>query len=122
VVLNQAGTLLTSNPSAQRILGLNAEQIEGRSIFDPMWQAIHEDGSPFLAADFPAAVSLRTGQPCHNVVMGLRQGATLRWLSVNSQPLFRGQETMPPAVVVSIEDVTAHKEMAAALAKSCENG
>ena len=55
-------------------------------------------------------LTLRTGQACHNVVMGLpRPGGNFTWISVNSEPLFRQQESAPYAAVTSFEDITASR-------------
>ena len=73
VFMDADGWLRASNASAERILGLTAEQIGGRTTFDPRWRAIHEDGSPFPGDTHPITVSLRTGRPCSNVIMGVHK-------------------------------------------------
>lgn len=118
-VIAADGRHLASNPSAQRILDCRRADLEQRSLFDPCWQAIHEDGSPLALESFPAVRSLRTGKPCSNAVLGLHTTeGTVRWLSINSQPLFRNQETAPYAVVASFQDITAVKRLEAALAEA----
>jgi len=110
VFMDADGALRASNASAERILGLTAEQIGGRTTFDPRWRAIHEDGSPFPGDTHPIAVSLRTGQPCSNVIMGVHKpSGELTWISINSQPLFRRGEHTPYAAVASFFDVTERK-------------
>lgn len=71
VGLDNDGNIGACNASAERILGLSGEQIIGRTAIDPRWRAIHEDGSLFPGEAFPAAVTLRTGQPCSNIIMGV---------------------------------------------------
>jgi len=110
VVIDAEGMLRTGNASAERILGLSLEEINGRSLRDARWQAIREDGSPFPQDEYPAAITLRTGQPCANVVMGLyRPDGELRWIDINSRPLAdEGQQT-PASVVMSFSDITDRK-------------
>jgi len=43
----------------------------GRTSFDGRWGAGHEDGSPFPGDEHPAMVTLRTGEPCADVIMGV---------------------------------------------------
>jgi len=106
------GNILACNASAERILGLSAEQIIGRSARDPRWRAIREDGSPFPEDEFPAIVTLRTGNPCRDVVMGVHKpDDTLTWISINSQPLFREREDTPYAVMSSFSDITGRKRL-----------
>src|SRR3989442_7778907 len=110
------GRLQASNASAERILGLTAEQIGGRTTFDPRWRAVHEDGSPFPGDTHPITVSLRTGQPCSNMIMGVHKpSGELTWISINSQPLFRRGERKPYAAVASFFDITDRKRAEDAL-------
>ena len=89
LVLDADGSIRACNGSAERILGLSAEQIIGRTALDPRWRAIHEDGSPFPGETFPVAVTMRTGQPCSKIIMGVHKpDGNLTWISINSEPLF----------------------------------
>ena len=111
VFMNADGSLEASNLSAERILGLTAEQIAGRTTFDPRWRAIHEDGSPFPGDTHPITLTLQTGQPCSNVIMGVHKpSGELTWISINSQPLFRRGAAKPYAAVASFFDITEHKQ------------
>src|SRR5262249_3823136 len=64
VLFDPDDSIRACNASAERILGLTAEQITGRTARDPRWHTIHEDGSPFAQDDYPVMVALRTGLPC----------------------------------------------------------
>ena len=89
LVLDADGSIRACNGSAERILGLSAEQITGRTALDPRWRAIHEDGSPFPGETFPVAVTMRTGQHCSKVIMGVyKPDGDLTWISINTEPLF----------------------------------
>ncbi|MBD2740317.1 PAS domain S-box protein [Coleofasciculus sp. FACHB-1120] len=120
IVLQDAnGVIHTCNASAKRILGLSREQMMGRTSLDPSWQTIREDGSPFLGEEHPAMVTLRTGEPCSDVVMGVyKPDGSLTWISVNAQPLFRAGESLPYAVVSSFANITARKQAEFALKES----
>ncbi|HEY9727841.1 MAG TPA: PAS domain S-box protein, partial [Chroococcales cyanobacterium] len=112
IVLQQAdGAIVACNASAERILGLTAQQMMGRTSVDPRWQSINEDGSPFPGEDHPSMVTLRTGKPQSDIVMGIHKpDGTLTWILVNCQPLFRPGETQPNAVVTSFSDITERKQ------------
>jgi PAS domain S-box-containing protein len=122
VVLQYAnGTIGACNPSAERILGLSAEQMMGWTLIDPDWTAIHEDGSPFPTETHPAICTLRTGQPYTDVMMGvIRSDGSMVWIRLNSYPLWRDDVTTPYAVVISFSDMTTYKEMEQALRKSAQ--
>lgn len=103
MVLQLAGGRIEAcNPRAEELLGLTAEQLYGTSPVNCPWQSVREDGSDFPGEAHPAMVALRTGQPCLNAVMGLYQPqGELIWLNLNSQPLFRSNESVPYAVVTT---------------------
>jgi diguanylate cyclase (GGDEF)-like protein/PAS domain S-box-containing protein len=111
VVLQDAdGRIVSCNPSAERILGLGFDQMTGRTSRDPRWRAIHEDGSPFPGETHPAMATLRSGEPCYDVIMGIRTpDGTLRWISINTQPIPGEEPSSPNAVVSSFRDITDRK-------------
>jgi len=101
------GTIQSCNVEAENILGYTAEQLIGASPFNPPWQTIHEDGSLFPTESYPAIVSIRTGQPCSNVIMGFYQpNGDLVWISINTLPLIKVNSNELYGVEVSFIDVT----------------
>ena len=109
VVMNKAGVIETCNASTERILGLSYDQLVGRTSFDPRWEAIHEDGTPFPGEEHPIMVSLTTGRPQSDVVMGIRKpSGELIWISINSQPLCDEHGNVY-AAVASFHDITARR-------------
>ena len=88
--------------------GLTEDQIKGETSLDPRWRSVHEDGSPFPGETHPAMVTLRTGKPTHDVVMGVHTPAgELQWISINTVPLFTSGKSAPHAVIASFADITA---------------
>jgi PAS domain S-box-containing protein len=111
-VIGADGRLFACNPSAQKILGVVPDLLAGRSVFSQDWNAVHEDGRPFAPESFPAAISLRTGRPVQDVVMGLpTTNGGLRWISINAQPVFREPGSVPYAVVTAFADITELKAL-----------
>src|SRR5574341_440643 len=109
VLIDTQGVLRTANICAERILGLSLDEMVGRSLSDPRWQTVHEDGSPFSSAEHPATITLRTGQACSGVVMGVCKPDGIRqWIAVNSRALL-GSDQQAAAVVVSFTDITERK-------------
>jgi PAS domain S-box-containing protein len=121
VLLDVGGNIRECNAAAERILGLSAEQIMGRTPHDPRWQAVREDGSPVPGETNPAIVTLRTGQPCTDVVMGVHKpDGTLTWITVNAQPLFQPDGRTLAGVVASFEDITDRKRTEELLRQTAE--
>jgi PAS domain S-box-containing protein len=122
VVMDAGGGIRTCNASAERILGLSAEQMMGRTPLDPRWRAIHEDGSPFPGDELPASVTLRTGDPRTNIVVGVHKpNEELTWISVNSRPLFRAEGNVLYGVMASFSDITELKKIEAQLREATAN-
>lgn len=113
IVLQEAsGEIRAGNASAERILGLSQEQMMGKTSLDPGWRSIREDGSPFPGPEHPAMVTLATGEPCADVIMGVHKpDGSLTWISINSQPLFHRGSDRPAAVVTSFSDITDRFEV-----------
>jgi len=102
--------ILAFNNSAERILGLTADQLRGKTSFDPDWYSIHEDGSPFPGETHPVVMTLRTGMPQSNVIMGIHKpNGSLTWISINVQPIFKEGKTTPYRVVATMHDITERK-------------
>ena len=102
------GEIISANPSAERILGLSAAQLQGRTSMDPQWKALREDGSPLPGNDHPSMVALRTGKPVTGVIMGVHspQFDETRWIMVTAIPEFRDGEASPFQVYTTFEDIT----------------
>jgi PAS domain S-box-containing protein len=111
------GTIELINPSGERMLGLRAADIVGRSMLDWPWHMIDEDGGELPLEAHPALVTLHTRQPQADVILGVRRADTGEsiWLSVNARPLMRARSRKAYAAVVSFRDVTTERAVAMAL-------
>ena len=107
VVYHDKSLRITSaNPTAQRILGLTLEQLQGRQSIDPRWKSIREDGSDFPGTEHPAMIAARTLKPVNDVVMGVAvPDRGFAWLRVNAIPLLENGELQE--VYATFEDITA---------------
>ncbi len=105
------GRILAWNNAAERVFGIKAEEILGQKTRDWDWKMIRKDGSNFLAGMHPSLHTLTTGEPCKNVVAGVRNAVTdqLFWININTSPLFKDVQSKPYAVVISFSDITEQK-------------
>lgn len=122
VVFHQAdGKIISCNQSAEKILGLTADQLMGKTSIDIDWRTIHEDGSLFPAETHPAMVTLKTGEPQSKVIMGIsRKDLPITWISINSQPLFHPHQEHPYAAVASFADITEQRQAQEILQQQAE--
>jgi signal transduction histidine kinase len=111
LVYDRQGRLTTCNAAAVRILGLSYEQIARASLSDPGWPAIDEDGSPYPPGEFPAFVTLCTGQPLRGKVIGIEWPDENRttWISISTEAIFGLDADQPEAVLVTFDDITSRK-------------
>jgi PAS domain S-box-containing protein len=114
IVQYASGTVVDCNHASERILGMPRERI--MTLNQTEWQGRREDHSPYPSAEHPALVTLRTGEPVNNEVMGIqRPDGAIRWLLMNSMPLRAGPGRPPVGVVTSFTDITRRREAEAAM-------
>lgn len=105
------GNILDSNPLAQELLGVSAEQLLGRKLIDPELQFLREDGSVSPAEEYPVSLVLSTRKPLKNYVTGFsrpdRDGVS--WMLVNAEPECDDAGNIMQ-VIVSFIDITERKE------------
>lgn len=107
VVHDKAGKVVFCNASAEKILGMNFDQMRGLAPLDSRWRTIYADGTDFPFALHPAMIALHTGQSQRDVIVGVNKpDDTLTWISVNSEPVQHEDETLPYAVVTSFMNIT----------------
>ena len=115
VFQNAAGHIVECNSAAERILGLTADQMKGKTSQDPDWYSVNEDGSPLPGEEHPAMVTIRTGLPIRNFVFGVgTRDRARRWISVNTDPIFKETGELE-FVVACFVDVTAQREQSQSL-------
>lgn len=110
------GQIIDANPAAETILGLAQDQRMGKALIDSQWLFIQEDGMPFPAREHLATLTLSTGQPVQNRIVGiLLPDARLRWIRMNSHPVDDPQLGGIAEVVITFVDITEQKQLIADL-------
>ncbi|MDP2957862.1 MAG: PAS domain S-box protein [Longimicrobiales bacterium] len=111
-VISATGELLHVNDRAAEILDLPPDRVLGTTASDSLWEMVDEKGDPVAREDRPAQVTLRTGQPIRNALLGLVSGDPVRtrWHLVSTEPLFDGEGGRIAEVVVTFADVTELRE------------
>ncbi len=104
------GHILTSNPLAQRLLGLSKDQLLGKALIDPEWHFLKEDGSVMPVAEYPVSRVLASRQPLRDYLAGIirpdRDDVT--WALVNVEPEYNEAGEIAQ-VIVSFVDITERK-------------
>jgi PAS domain S-box-containing protein len=88
VVQGSDAQVAFANRAALEMLGLEAEDLVGRSSMAVHELAVHPDGTPFPPEDHPGPRALATGRAVRSVVMGFFHRARRErvWLLVNADP------------------------------------
>ncbi len=107
------GRIIEANPAAEKILGLEKEQLYKLTSKSEEWKAIKDDGTPFNWNKHPAMISLEKGKRVRNTVMGIFNPALneYRWININAVPEFRKGEKKPYQVITTFCDITEQKKL-----------
>ena len=104
--------MLLCNSAALEMLGVTEDQLVGSTSFDPRWNVIHEDGSPFPPETHPVPEVIRTKKSVRDVVMGVYRPQTEDrvWLLVNADPVY-DTDGVFHNVICSFTDITDQKKL-----------
>jgi PAS domain S-box-containing protein len=85
IIHSGSGRVLDANPMAAKLMGLLVSQMVGRGL-DDQWGLLDGQGQPIAVEDYPVSRVLRTGEPLHNLVVGVAQppGEEVHWLLCNA--------------------------------------
>jgi PAS domain S-box-containing protein len=113
--------MLLSNHKALELLGLTEDQLLGKTSFDPDWNVIHEDGSPFPGETHPVPQAIATGLPVRDVIMGVYNpiNGNRAWLLVDAIPQLNADGKIRQ-VVCTFVDISKRKEAEEEVIKSYE--
>ncbi len=106
ILQDGSGRVIDCNDKASETLGATLEELWDRRAGSPGWDCLREDGSNFPVEEQPANVTLRTGRPCSEVILGsTTRWLSRRWLSVNTLLVELPDGT--PGVISSFFDVSS---------------
>ena len=112
LLIDANGCVIASNRCAEQILRLNKEQVLELNTFQSTRKFFHEDGSDYPLNTHPSFITLKTGKPLKNMIMGmLRDDGHITWISLNTEPIYYSvNREKPDAVVASFADITQAKK------------
>ena len=105
------GRMIAWNPSTLRILGIDSTDPE--AALQAIARRLVNDQGETLGVDrLPSRVTMRTGEPLRNLVVGLpREDGRTTWLSENTHPLQRAPGEPPYAVFAVFRDITMDRQI-----------
>jgi PAS domain S-box-containing protein len=121
LVYDRSLNVIAGNLAAERVIGLPLSELVGKPGFTSQLPCINEDGSPLTPDQRPTRISVRSGQPLYDQVLGIRRpDDSLTWISVNTGFMRRPGEADYYGIVSTVSDITARKNAEAALRDSEE--
>lgn len=115
IIATPDGTLLSCNDAALRILGMEREQLQGRTPLDPHGRCVHPDGSDYPGPDQPIIRVANTWTPILGDRMGVynSRSGQVAWITVDVVPVSSEQGRRRHIVTTFTEDNSAeHTAMA----------
>ena len=110
VVQGADGSTELCNARALELFGVTEDELRASFSERGRWQAIRLDGSVFAVDELPVNVTLRTGEPTRDTVMGItRRDGVRAWLSVNTSAI--REDGRVRAVVCTFTDITHRAEL-----------
>jgi len=104
-------SILLCNQTACELLGLSMDQMLGKTVIDPAWYFVREDGSVMSIEEYPVNQVLSTEVPIKNYVLGINTGIKpmIVWVLVNAYPEWdmNGQVKQ---VVITFIDISKGKQ------------
>ncbi len=108
-MVNRSGRMIDANPQAEKILGLEKDEILQLQYNTPVWKITALDGSPFPDEQLPFARVKATGQPIKDIQHAIQWPDGRRvFLSINAAPLF-DEAGQFDGMIASLEDITERK-------------
>jgi len=122
IIHDASGRIVSTNSSAERILGRRKDQLVGKTPEDLEFDAVREDETPWPIDLRPVTVTLLTGKPQSDVVVGHRMpDGSLTWLSMNVRPLGGSDGQASAGVAVSFTDITERRSFEEKLTYLAQN-
>lgn len=103
--------IIYSNPEAQRLLGLSANQMNGKQGVDPEWKFFHEDGTVLPLNEYPVYQIINSSKPITNFICGVYRPYSndMIWAIVDGYPVFNADQSLSQIVITFI-DITERKK------------
>lgn len=111
--------VIFANHQACKILGLSADQLQGRTALDPHWQFIDEHGKPLPKECYPVNRVLSESTPLENCVVGMTLATGVRWSMCNGFADIDDNGAVRGAVI-SFSDITQLRQSKQDLMKAEE--
>ncbi|MFD2164331.1 PAS domain-containing protein [Paradesertivirga mongoliensis] len=111
-IIDVEGNITYANPMAEKILGLQRDEILTRTYFSTNWENLRLDGSALPESEHPMSIAMTTGQLVFDHVIAVQPpDKELIFISINAAPI-RNEDGEIVAGIGSFMDVTSRVKLA----------
>lgn len=112
VLIDVTGKIIMSNTVAADLLDIQVDREKGRYLKQQNWRVYDTNGNLLTPEQNVASETISTGEPRTNKVRGVRLGShgKMRWLLVNTEPIFDETGNTLQEVLITFLDITESKE------------
>jgi len=116
------GVVIRANRVATDILDLDEDELIGNKLVDILGEVVDAQGIGFAEGKHPLMKTQSTGEPVHNVIVGLlpKDPIRKRWMFVNTEPIMDSITGKLDEILVILVDFTEQKQIEEALIESEE--
>jgi PAS domain S-box-containing protein len=116
------GVVLRANRMATDILDLDEDELIGNNLIDVLGEVVDAQGIGFGVGEHPLMKTQATGEPVHNVILGLLPNDPIRkrWIFINTEPIVDAVTGKLDEILVTFVDFTEQKQIEEALIESEE--
>lgn len=110
LILGPDGEVVQCNQTAEKIMQVKSDALLGKCYDELIHNAFCEEGRLCERDQYPAFLTLHTGEAVVNKVLGFsRADGQVIWLQINTHALDLDRDGKPHAIVLSFSDVTRLK-------------
>lgn len=104
-------SIISCNPKASDLLGINQNQLIGKFVSDPDFNFINENGTKMNVDQYPVNLIKLTMKPIKNITLGIKhiKENKIVWVVANGIPIFNSDGRLAE-IVVSFKDVTYQQQ------------
>ncbi len=104
IIHNPDSSIRYWNTIALELLGIEEEQMSGRSAFDPEWHFVNDTGETITPYLYPVNIVIREKQILHDYVIGIvpKKSDSPVWVYVNAFPEFDSRGDLKQVVVTFV--------------------